>query len=208
MGRGSVGTNQSVSVAARVRRSVAHRRPGVPFTVKDLLGIGSRAAIDQALHRLTAEGVVERVARGVYARPKVNPTLGRKVPVSPEKVVEAVAKSTGEKVSVSGAEAARRFRLSTQMPLSPVYLTTGSTRTIRVGQRNVRMRHVAPARMALAGTVAGEALTALLYLGRSEVTPEIVGKVRAQMGESEYQRLLRSRNIMPGWLSDSVLAAA
>ena len=195
------------SVALRVRRSVAARTAGEPFTARELLNLGPRASVDQAIHRLYVEGAVERVARGVYVRPKFNQTLGVKVPVAPEKIVAAIARSNATKVSISGAEAARRFGFSTQVPVKLVYDTTGRSRTFTVGSQPVVLRHASQSRMELAATPAGEALAALLYLGRKEVTQSVVETVRARLGEAEYQLLLNHRGAMPAWLSDTFHAA-
>lgn len=43
---------------------------------KDFLDLGSRAAIDQALARLTAGKTIRRICRGLYHIPRMNPTLG------------------------------------------------------------------------------------------------------------------------------------
>lgn len=45
-------------------------RKGIPFLRTSLASEGTRAAVDKALSRLVSTGVLERVARGVYMRPK------------------------------------------------------------------------------------------------------------------------------------------
>lgn len=189
------------SVPERIRTYVATLPEGEPFTVRELLTFGPRTAVDQAISRMARAGELERPARGVYARPKMNPVLGRKVPVTPEQVVAALARSNGTKFRVHGAEAARRFGLTTQMPLRPVYATTGRSRRVKVGSGEVVLRHASPQRMELAGRPAGEALAALLYLGKSEVTVETVQRIREALGAEEFEALGRSVTAMPAWLS-------
>ena len=58
------------------------------FVPADFLGIGSREAVDLALHRLARKGTIRRLARGVYDFPKEHPALG---PLSPS--AEAVARA-------------------------------------------------------------------------------------------------------------------
>ena len=77
-------------------------------------------------------------------------------------VVEAIARSNGETVQVHGAEAAKRFRLSTQVPTAPVFHTSASSRTIRIGSITVRMVHTSNRRrLQFAGEATGAALSAL-----------------------------------------------
>lgn len=193
---------RAASVPERIRAHVATMPEGEPFTVRELLAFGPRTAVDQALSRMAGAGELERPTRGVYARPKMSAVLGRMVPVAPEKVVLAIARSNGTKVRVHGAEAARRFGLSTQMPLHPVYATTGRSRRVKVGSGEVVLRHASPQRMELAGRPAGEALAALLYLGKTEVSTETVQRIRQALGTEEFEVLRRAVTAMPAWLAD------
>lgn len=198
------------SVAERVRAHVSSMASGEPFSVRELLGLGPRASIDQALSRMARGGEIERVARGFYARPLINETLGRMVPVEPEKVVAVIARTAGATVNVHGAEAARRFGLTTQMPMRKVYATTGRSRSVQLSTGKVTFVHSTPSRMGLAGTPAGEALSALLYLGKSEVSPSVVEAIRTKLGEQQFTALrsAAATTAMPAWLSDSLYEVA
>ena len=88
--------------------------------------MGTRAAVDQALSRLSKEGKLLRVARGAYVAP-VSSRFGTRAP-TPEKVVEALAAQSGELVVPHGAIAANTLGLTQQVPVREVYLTSGRTR--------------------------------------------------------------------------------
>ena len=198
------------TVAERVRAHVSRMLAGEPFSVRELLSLGPRASVDQALSRMARGGAIERVARGFYARPLINEKLGRTVPVEPEKVVAAIARTEGARVNVHGAEAARRFGLTTQMPMRQVYTTSGRSRRVQLRTGDVTLVHRAQSQMGLAGTPAGEALSALLYLGKNEVTTEIIDRVRSALGEKDFARLraAAATTAMPAWLSDGLYKAA
>jgi hypothetical protein len=200
----------TATVAERVRAYVTRTASGEPFSVRELLGLGPRASVDQALSRMARGGEIERVTRGYYARPQVNEKLGRTVPVEPEKVVAAIARTSGAQLNVHGAEAARRFGLTTQVPMRQVYATSGRSRRVRLRTGEVTLVHAAQSKMGLAGTPAGEALTALLYLGKNEVTAEVLEKVRTALGNEQFAllRAAASTTAMPAWLSDSLYEAA
>lgn len=210
----STARNQSeaaeATVPGRVRAHVSRMSSGEPFSVRELLSLGPRASVDQALSRMARGGEIERVARGFYVRPLVNEKLGRTVPVEPEKVVAAIARTAGARVNVHGAEAARRFGLTTQVPMRQVYTTSGRSRRVQLRTGDVTLVHRAQSQMGLAGTPAGEALSALLYLGKNEVTPEIIDRVRAALGEKEFAHLraAAATTAMPAWLSDGLYKAA
>lgn len=120
-------------------------------------------------------------------------------------VVEAIARSSGETVQVHGAEAARRFKLSTQVPAAPVFHTSASSRTIRIANITVRMVHTSNRRrLQFAGEAAGVALSALWYLGKDNVSPKTVAAIEAALGPAEFQRL-RSAD-MPAWMTKALAA--
>jgi hypothetical protein len=198
------------SVAERVRTRIARMRSGEPFSVRELLELGPRASVDQALSRMTRGGEIERLARGLYARPLVNKRLHRSIPVEPEKVIEAVARVSGANIGIQGAEAARRFGLTTQVPMRQVVYTSGRSRKIQLRTGGVTLVHRAQSRMALAGAPAGEALSALLYLGKHEVTTETLNEIRAAIGEKEFARLRGAiaTTAVPAWLADALYEAA
>lgn len=195
---------KAASVMQLVRQWIAARPEGEPFAVRELLELGPRASIDQSLSRLVREGVLERPARGVYARPKINKIINRSVPVPVERVVKTAARAKGETIGVHGAEAARRFGLTTQVPMRRVFATTGPSRQISVAGQRVRLQHVQPRYMTLSGTHAGEALAALLYLGRQEVTSNVAAKVCGQLTTEELHTLRTHVGDMPSWLSNTM----
>lgn len=196
-------SNSDKGVSALIRQRLGTFRPGEVFTSKDFLDIGSRAAIDQALSRLVRAGEIDRAARGIFAVPQSNPFVG-KVPPSPEKIVLAIARTQGTKVEVDGAEAARYFGLSTQVPMRAIFNTTGTPRRFKMGNQEITMRSKRPRKLALAGTLAGKALAALWYVGKAHVTPDVIRKIHEKLPPAEFQALLMARNEMPAWMSEAI----
>ena len=194
-----------MSTAQAVQAHIARLPKGKPFIGERFLEHGSRGAVDRALSRLAAGGEIQRLARGVFVRPKTSRFVGTVLRGVLE-VVEAIARSNGETVQVHGAEAARRFRLSTQVPTAPVFHTSASSRTIRIGSITVRMVHTSNRRrLQFAGEAPGAALSALWYLGKDNVTPETVAAIEAALGPAEFRRL-RSAD-MPAWMTKALAAA-
>lgn len=192
------------TTAELIRQRIQGIPAGEPFTPAAFLECGTRASVDQTLSRLTKAGMIERVARGVFVRPEISRFVGKVAP-SPLQVAETVAWTTGAVVQVHGAEAARRLELTTQMPTQPVFMTSGPSRRIRVGGMEIRLQHVSQRKLALAGRPAGLALAAMWYLGKKEVTPALVGKIRHKLGGGEFEVLKSASHSMPAWMSDAVI---
>lgn len=187
-------------ITEQVRRTIDDLPQGTVFTSAQLAPIGPRAAIDQALARMVKTGQITRVARGVFVRPEQNRFVG---PVSPRvaDVAEAIARTHGAVIEVQGAEAARMFGLTTQVPVKPVFSTTGPTRRLRLGNLELTLQHRRPRKLALAGRPAGRALAALWYLGKENVTLEVIETIRTQLPPGEFEVLVGAISVMPAWMA-------
>ncbi|PBV09096.1 hypothetical protein CJU35_04375 [Pseudomonas aeruginosa] len=195
-----------MSVAESISNRIKHMPKGKPFAGAVFAQVGSRASVDKALSRMVLSGSLERVARGVYMRPKQSEYTGKKVRANPIAVMEVVAKARGETIQIHGVEAARRLGLSTQMQVLPTYYTSGSTREIRIGNAVVRLRHASRQRLQQAGTQVGVALTALLYLGKEGLTEQAVGKIASSLSVEEFNKLMACK--MPEWMRAALAVSA
>ncbi len=193
----------TIKTAKTIRQRIEAMPVGEPFTPTAFLECGTRASVDQTLARLVKAGVIERVTRGVFVLPEISRFVG-KVSPSPLKVAETIAKTTGAVIQVHGAEAARRLELTTQMPTQPVFVTSGPSKRIRVGKMEISLQHVCQRKLALAGRPAGLALAAMWYLGKKEVTPALVEKIRHKLGPNEFAALKGVISSMPAWMSNAI----
>ncbi|HKI37741.1 MAG TPA: DUF6088 family protein [Gemmataceae bacterium] len=175
---------------------------GKVFTSKDFLDLGSREAIDQALSRLARAGEIQRLGRGLYHVPQWNERLG--IPLSPDadEIAEALARQTGSRIAPSGAVAANRLGLSTQIPAKPVYLTDGRTRQVRVGSLVFVMRHAGPKELPLGSRISAMVFQALRHLGRSAVDSEAISRLRRGLSPQQKGELLRDARYTTDWIAD------
>ena len=79
-----------MAIDSKILASIRNRGRGWVFVPADFLDIASREAIDVALHRLTRQGAIRRLARGVYDFPQEHPVLGLLEP-SAEVIARALA---------------------------------------------------------------------------------------------------------------------
>lgn len=177
---------------------------GEPFDFHNLLETAPRSAIKRSLSSLTRSGVLMRVARGIYVRPEISEIIGRCHPDT-EKVVRFIA--SGETISITGAEAAQRLGLSTQMVLKRIYLTSGRSRKIKLESgREIILRHAPERKLALAERPAGVALVALFWMGKNEVTNETIKQIRERIPPEEFEVLKKEAHVMPAWMREKVVS--
>lgn len=192
-----------MTTSQAIRERIATQPAGSPFTPALFAGLGTRASVDQTLMRLTKEGHIERIGRGLYTVPKTS-RFGIKAMPSPEAVALTIATTEGATIEIHGAEAARRFGFSTQVPAQAVFYTTGSSHVVRLGKLSVRLKHIAARKLALAGRPAGQALSALWYLGKNQVTPATFERIASKLPPAEFEVLRNAKSSMPAWMVEAL----
>lgn len=191
----------------KIKRRIIGKGRGAVFTPADFLDLGSRASVDQTLSRLTDQGVIRRLARGIYDYPKTSPRLGRLSP-DPDVVAVAIARKDGRVVQVSPARAANMLGLTTQVPAKAVYLTDGPSRTTQIGAQTIIMRNAAAKNLVGAGKPTGAVFQALRYLGKDGVDASVVARLSRTIDADTRRALVKDALQAPGWMRPVVLQIA
>ncbi len=163
------------------------------------LDIGTRTAVGTALHRLAKQGVIRRLARGVFDYPRSHPVLGPLWP-SAETVAQAIVSRDSSKLQATGAYAANLLGLSEQVPAKVVFLTNGPSRTVEIGPTVIQLRHTTPRNMEAAGTIAGLVIQAFRHLGKEHVTPERIAHLKQTIPPSARSELTKHLKSAPAWM--------
>lgn len=187
------------SVESRIGRHVGRCGRGTVFTPATFSGWGSRAAIDKALQRLVAQGVLRRLSRGWYDKPRTDELLGPLWPTV-ESVVKALVGREKSRVQPAGLYAANLLGLSEQVPAKIVLLTDGTGRSVRIGPMQLLLKRASPRTMRAAGRLGGLVIQALKSLGEQHITPEVLARLRARLPAPERARLLDDAALAPGWM--------
>ena len=195
------------SIHAKVLRRIRGAGRGSVFSPSDFLDLGSRDAVDQVLSRLVRAGVLRRLARGLYDYPKTHPVLGVVTP-APEAIAAALAGKHGIRLQPSGAYAANLLGLSTQVPAKIVFLTDGPSRTVRVGNQEIRLVRTTPRMMGPARRISGTVIQALRYLGQTQVDAAVIRTLRRRLRPADRQQLLRDLPFAPAWVGAHLRAIA
>lgn len=177
---------------------------GKVFIPKDFLDLGSRDAADQSLSRLVRSGDILRLGRGLYHYPRMNQRLG--IPLGPDldEIADALARQTGSRVVVSGAAAANRLGLSTQVPAKPVYLSDGRTRLVKIGNTTIQIRHAAPKELPVGSRTSAMVFQALRHLGQAVVNDKVIGQIRRALSPDQRRVLLQDARYTTDWIASVV----
>jgi predicted transcriptional regulator of viral defense system len=191
--------NETQSIDSKILASIRGRGRGSVFLPADFLDLGSREAVDIALHRLARKGTIRRIARGVYDFPKEHPVLGPLQP-SAEAVARALAGRDRTRLQPAGAYAANALGLSEQVPATVVFLTDGPSRTVKIGSSTIQLRRTTAKNMAAAGRLSGLLIQALRELGKEHVTPERLAHLKRTLPAKKRQELIKDIRLAPAWM--------
>ena len=184
---------------ARIRRSPA----GYAFSPKDFLDLGSRGSIDVALSALVETGVIRRVARGVYDRPRFSDILGKWAPPDVHQVAQAFARKHSWRIQAAGAMAANLLGLSTQVPAKVVYITDGPGKTIKVGNTTIQFRKAAPKDLNVKSQKSALVIQALKFLGRNSTDEQVLSHIAGKLSVADRKHLLRDTRFGTDWIFEA-----
>lgn len=155
--------------------------------------------MDKALSRWAAKGTIRRLARGLYEYPREHPELGT---LSPDlgRIAKALAGKDRIRLQPAGAYAANLLGLSEQVPAKVVFLTDGSSRTVKIGRQEIQLRRTTPRNMAAAGRLSGQLIQAFRHLGRAHITPERMAHLNRTLPARERRQLLKDLRLAPAWM--------
>jgi len=187
------------AIDSQIVAAIRGRGRGAVFVPADFLEIGSREAVDVALHRLVRQGTIRRLARGVYDFPKEHPVLGPLAP-SAEDIARALAGRDRTRIQPAGAYAANALGLSEQVPAKAVFLTDGPARTVKIGPTTIQLRRTTPKNMEAAGRLSGLLIQALRELGEEHITQQRRDHLKRTIPAAKRRELLKDLRLAPAWM--------
>ena len=188
----------------KIIKRVRGKGRGWVFTPKDFLDLSTRASVDMALTRLLNSGSIRRIGRGLYDYPMMHDKLGLLTPDA-DMIVQAVAVQSGDKVITSGAQAANRLGISTQVPAKSSYATSGASRSKKVAGRTITLKRSRAPILDDASPQANAVLQVLAHLGKINVDSDIIRSLASRLDARDVKALQKARPQMAGWMSDAVL---
>jgi hypothetical protein len=173
---------------------------GWVFSQHDLTGMGSRSAIDLALHRLLRKGTIRRVMRGIYDYPRFSALLNQELSPDTDQAAQAIARKFGWRIQPSGPAAQNLLGLSTQVPAKIVYLSDGPHRSYRIANTSLVFEHTALKEAGFKRPESGLIVQALKSFGQDRITPAVIAKIRNWLDPKLRGKILADTNTATGWV--------
>ena len=185
--------------ASKIKQRIIGKGRGAIFAPLDFLDIGSRASVAQALSRLSRQGMIRRLTRGLYDYPRESPHFGLLLP-SPDDLAKAIARKSNHVLQLTPAMAANKLGLATQVPAKVIYMTNGPIRTAKIGRLEIQFRHSSPKTLVGAGQITGAVFQALRYVGKDRVDSQVIDKLARALDDKNRKLLAKQSKIVPAWM--------
>jgi hypothetical protein len=193
------------SFSRKILNSIRRQGRGYVFTANDFTRLGPRSAVDLALSRLARQGIIRRIARGLYDYPVMDEDLGSLSP--PVEAIASALTGAGKlRLQPSGAYAANSLGLSEQVPMRIVFLTDGPSRKIVVHGREIILRRTTPRNMAAAGRLGGQLVQALRFLGKDSIDDAMLARIRVSVPGEKREEVLKDSLDAPVWIQEILRA--
>ena len=183
-----------MTVYKQIENKVLKSKNGTLFFTSSFPGYDEEY-VGQVLSGLCRKDILVRIAFGIYLKP-VRSRFGIVYP-QPSEVVAAIARRDKAKILPSGNTAAYHLGLTTQVPMRSEYITTGSARVIKIGNRSIALKRSVPRNFAYKDPMFPVLVQALKAIKEENLTEEHLGIIR---------RLLEDRPQQDTWQHDIRLA--
>ena len=162
--------------------------------------------VGKILSDLAKSGELHHLSRGVYLKTEQTRFGLVYPPVSV--IASAIAERDKAQILPTGATALNLLGLSTQMPMNPVFLTSGSARTITVDGRTITFKRAVPKNFAVKGKKRSLIVQALKYIGENNITDEDRSKISELIRkDADASNLSEDMKVMPSWIKKFFLDA-
>jgi hypothetical protein len=172
------------SVNSIIEWKINKLKSGKVFFASDFKEIGTSTAIRKSLSRLVESKHIERIAQGIYVKPKNDKVFGKILP-SIKDLAESLAKKEHVKIKPSGQYALNKVGLSSQVPMRLVFQTTGNSKNIKIGKSTILFKSTTAKKLSMKGEI-----TSLLFLGLEDLDLQKLSSIQI----SRIKELLKLEN--------------
>ena len=189
-----------------IKTRITKGRRGRVIFSQDFARYGTQNAVRLAFFRLVQDGVIIRVAQGIYWYPKIDKVLGLGVLLpDTDTIAYAVAARDNAHIVPDANAALNMLGFSTQVPANTVYLTSGVGRRINlhIGNGNsIQFKHTSNGSL----FAYKSKIMLLLVLSLREIGPnlrveekELIRKHLSHITTKDYKHDIQ---FVPGWIRD------
>jgi len=187
----------------KIENKILKSSRGELFFADDFKNFATPENIRLTLFRMENDGLIDRLAHGIYIKPKKDPLLGKIYPNIGE-VAKEIAKRDKARIAPTGVMALYLLGLTTQVPLKAVYLTDGSQREVKIGNRTIKFKRTVPKSFAIKDELLHLIVQAFKEKGQKEITEDFLETIKQAVKKLD-EKVMRNEVIYaPVWVQKQI----
>ena len=188
----------------QIQEQIKAAAEGTIFISSDFADIADTETIRRNLNRLTQAGMLRRILKGVYEKPKYSKLLDEYVAADPEAVANALARSYHWTIAPCGNTALNLLGLSTQVTAVWSYISDGPYKTYEWNSTKLEFKHRTNKEITGLSYMTSLVIQALKTLGKSNVTPEVIQMLSEKLTDKDKQACLKEATESTDWFYDTI----
>lgn len=185
----------------QIKKRIDTTEPGTVFIPSDFFDIAEAVKVNMCLNRLTENGELNRIMRGVFAKPRYSNLLNTNVPPRSDDMAKAIARNYGWTVVPCGDTALNMLGLSTQVPTVWLYVSDGPYKTYEADGITLKFKHTDNKNEITAVSYqTALIIQALKALGKENITDKEIRKLSKILSQSEKQKMLAESQRITEWV--------
>lgn len=183
-----------------IAKRIGDAPKGTVFSAADFRDIANTDAINKALSRMYEEGVVRRIARGLYDMPEYSDLLQEYSSPRPDMIAMALARRFNWTIAPCGDTALNALHLSTQVPNIWSYVSDGPYRRYDLGKVKLSFKTVKRREISGFHRSTVTVIQALRALGKDNITDKDIDTLRRILSDSDKETLLKEGLNASDWI--------
>ena len=187
-----------------IRNRIEKSQPDKVYVAVDFVDISDKTNINAYLAVLAEEGVLCRVLRGVYYKPRYNEFLKEYIAPDTDKVAQAIARNYGWTIVPSGDTALNMLGLSTQVPAVYVYASDGAYKEYEVNNTRIQFKRTTNRDLAKLSYKTALVVQALKALGKEHIDAADIAQLQRVLTAEEKSKMLTEAKTVTAWIYDCI----
>lgn len=188
----------------QIQERIRNAEEGTVFVSSDFADIADTETIRRNLNRLVKSGVIRRILKGIYDKPKYSKLLNEYVAPDPDAVAKALARNYHWSIAPCGSTALNMLGLSAQVTAVWSYISDGPYKTYEWNATKIEFKHRTNKEITGLSYMTALVIQALKTLGKANVTPEIIEMLSCRLNDTDKTSLLKEGSESTDWVYDII----
>lgn len=190
--------------AEQITNRIEKAEAGSVFVSADFADIAGTETVRRTMNRLVLSGLLRRILKGVYEKPRFSKLLGENVAADPDKVAQALARNYHWTIAPCGNTALNLLGLSTQVTAVWSYVSDGPYKSYEWSSTKLAFKHRTNKEITGLSDMTVLLIQALKALGMENVTDEIIDKLKAKLSDEEKRMALMEATEATDWVFNTI----